>query len=238
MRSMLSASSYKILKASNLAQENLIHGFTTQELASDYTAIANEVEIDSQKIFYVKQIHSGKVVCIDENTKLESLPEADALITNQKGIIVGVRTADCVPVLVYDAKQKVVTAIHAGYRGVLNQVIQASLKQMKESYDCCMTDLKIAIGPCVCMQHYEVGEELIQEFKDVYDDGFVFSQEAGQKPRLDVKETAKLVLQNLGVQPDQIDDLNMCTFEHEDLFYSYRRDKTATGRQFNFVGFL
>lgn len=226
----------QILQSSVLDQFSAIkHGFATRELSDNYEKLSDLLKINRNKIFYLKQIHSDKVVCVEAQTNLKDLPEADALITDCKNTIIGVRTADCLPLLVYDPVQNVVAAIHAGYRGVLNKVIQNTFSIMQNKYGCDPKNFLIALGPSICIQHYEVGDEVIREFKKVYGENFVCKKFPSGKFHLDVKAIVRLILQDSAVPEAQISNINFCTFEHENLLYSHRRDQENGRRQFNFI---
>jgi YfiH family protein len=215
----------------------LIHGFTTRKLGADYDRIAVRMKILSSQIYYVEQIHSGKVVVVDEDTELSQLVPADAMVTSRADVIIGVRTADCLPLLVYDPRQNVVAAIHAGYRGLLGGIIQNTLVLMQRGYGCELTDLKFVLGPAICVRHYEVGTEVIDEFRKTYGQGFLFRTDLGVKPHLDIVGTSLQILLAHGVHESNVHIPGWCTFEDEQNFHSYRRSP-GSGRQFNFIGRL
>lgn len=211
-----------ILTAPNLSPHaNLIHGFTTREVGDAISCV-----------FALKQIHSGMVFCVDDKTDLSRVIEGDAVVTNQKGIVIGVRTADCLPLLVYDPVKNVIAAIHAGWRGFLAGVIENTFQILKQKYGCEFSDLEIALGPCISVKNFEVGDEVRAEFHAKFGEKFV-----SVGSHLDLVATAKNICENLGCDPKKIFSLDLCTFEHKDLFYSYRREP-GPGRQFNFIGLL
>jgi YfiH family protein len=218
--------------------KNLVHGFATRDLSDDYDKLSGLLNVPINKIFYLKQIHSDKVVCVEAHTDPENLPEADAFVTDQKNIIIGVRTADCLPLLVYDPVKNVIAAIHAGYRGVLNKVIQNTFSSMQKKYGCDVQDFLVALGPSIFMDNYEVGDEVIQEFKDVYGQHFVCKKYSSGKSHLDVRGTASIILKDFGLPARQIFKLDFCTYTQKSMFHSFRRDGEASGRQYNFIGMI
>jgi len=171
---------------------------------------------------------------VDQETDLSSMQEGDALITDQPNVIIGVRTADCVPVLCFDPEKNVCAAIHAGSKGTLDGVVQNAFSLMQRLFSCRSEDVLVAIGPAICLEHYEVGPEIIAAFRQKYGERFVFEESEAARPHLDVRSTIQLILEDLGVAASNIDTLDLCTFERDDLFYSFRRGDQ--GRQFNFVG--
>lgn len=219
--------------------KNIIHGFGTKDFGIDYDRIARKLHVLKSQIYYLPhQVHSNKVQYVDQETGLDALHEGDALITDQSNILLGVRTADCVPVLCYDSYKNVVAAIHAGYKGTLDGVIQNTFELMERLFSCRTSDFVVGIGPAICLAHYEVGPEVIDAFKRKYGERLVCEEFENERPHLDVRSTVALILKDLGVDPQNIDDVGLCTFEREDLFYSYRRDGNDEGRQFNYIGML
>lgn len=223
--------------------DGLVHGFTTREIGGDCDRLAVKLKMLSSQIYYLKQIHSEKVVFIDENTELSQIGPADALVTDRKDILIGVRTADCVPILIHDPEREVVAAIHAGYKGILAGVIQNTIAIMTERLGCQAKDFIWGIGPAICINHYEVGPDVIHYFKDKFRDRFVYRTDLGERPHLDIKASAKMILTDLGLDEHNGMDIGLCTYERDDLFFSYRRlRKTenieAQGRHFNFIGMV
>jgi len=230
--------SYKIIQAPNLSEfPNLQHGFTTKELGKDFDRIAVELKILTSQIYSLKQIHSNKVVYLDHNMDLAQIPEADALVTDRKDVVIGVKTADCVPLLVYDDKKEVIAAIHAGYKGMLAGIIQKAVRMMIDSLGCNLQNMYFALGPCISVKHYEVGMELIEQFKQIFGKRFAYEKSFRSKPHLDLKKTAQMILEDLGMDPLHFIDIAACTYEQNNLFNSYRRDANGH-RQFNFIGMI
>lgn len=215
----------------------LVHGFTTRSVGFDTAKIAEHTKISQDKIFHVEQVHGDNVVIIDEKTRRENLPPADALVTNLPGILIGVRTADCLPILLYDSKKQVVAAIHAGYKGILSDVILKTLTVLMQTMGCRLENLNFVFGPAICVAHYEVGDEVIAAFRERFGVRFAYDRATYPKPHLDIAATARMTLEDEGLFHRNFTDLGLCTFENEELFYSHRRQKDE-GRQFNFIGMI
>jgi len=214
----------------------LVHGFTTKGEGTDKAVIKEELGIDSAiPILSLNQIHSKKVVVVEGAN--QNLPDADAFVTNVKNVIIGVRTADCLPLLVCDLAKKVVAAIHAGHKGLRLGIIEETWHVMQSVYGCKLDDTMWLLGPSICIDHFEVGEDFLHDYKSHFGGKAVYNETAQAKPHIDLKGTMKNVLMQLGVNRDQVFDTNLCTFERKDLFNSYRRDKSE-GRQFSFIGFV
>jgi YfiH family protein len=148
--------------------------------------------------------------------------EADATFSHSQGDLVSVLTADCIPSLLYHP-QGVVAAIHAGWRGLANEIIPKSLKMLPPNP---LAVIGPSIGPCC----YEVGEDLADEFKARFGTGVV---EQKSKPHLNLAQVAILQLQHSGVE--EMDVCLFCTFCHSELFFSFRRDGSS-GRMMSFIG--
>lgn len=215
--------------------QGLTHGFTTKELGADYDRLAVELKVLSSQIYYVEQIHSDKVIYLDEGMDLAQLTPADALITHRKDVIIGVRTADCLPLLIYDDEQEVVAAVHAGYKGLISGVIQNTLTIMTQRLGCSFENMYFALGPAISVANYEVGPEVIFEFEKRYGKRFSHIKIPGKNPHLDLKQTARMILEDMGMDDLHFMDISLCTFERADLFSSYRRGDRDR-RQFSFIG--
>lgn len=230
------ATKNKILTVPNFSlNEKLIHGFTTRVIGDDLEKLAKELNISSEKIIALEQIHSDEVVCVESPTDVKKLPPGDALVTNIPGYVIGVRTADCLPILICDRKKDVVAAVHVGWRGLFKGVVQNTLNVLLRCYGCQLENLEFAFGPCISPQNYEVDQDLINQFRDQYGIRFSYLKKDGEKPRFDLVGTARMILEDIGFYYRNLAEVGLCTYERDDLFYSYRREP-GKGRQFNFIG--
>lgn len=227
-----------ILRLPHFAEfPGLTHGFTTKELGADYDRLAVELKVLSSQIYYLEQIHSDRVIYLDDSMELSQLTPADALITHRKDVIIGVRTADCLPLLIYDDEQEVVAAVHAGYKGLLSGIIQNTVGIMTQRLGCEFENMYFALGPAISVAQYEVGPEVISEFEKCYGKRFSHKKISGKNPHLNLKETARMILEDIGMDDLHCMDMALCTFERADLFSSYRRGDRDQ-RQFNFIGMV
>ena len=170
-----------------------------------------------------RQVHSDNVLWMKEAGR----PEAtDAVITDQPGLCVCVRTADCIPVLLYDTRQRIVAAVHAGWRGTVARIVQKTIEKMKPL---CPTDLHAIIGPGISLEWFEVGNEVYEAFKAA---DFPMERIARKSDRwhLDLWEANKWLLEEMGVSDIYIE--GTCTRASEN-FYSARRETINTGRNYN-----
>lgn len=169
----------------------------------------------------VHQIHSAEVVIADEAWPQEQRPRADAMVTDRPNLLLGILTADCAPVLFADHKAVVVGAAHAGWRGALAGVTDATIEAM-ESLGARRENIHAAVGPCIGQPSYEVDETFRERFVHADPDNtrFFVAGVAG-KPHFDLE--AYIVHRLVAAEIDEIEALNLDTYGAPDRFYSYRR---------------
>ena len=118
----------------------------------------------SKQIFLVKQRHSNKFIFLSKNSNIKTgSKSADAVISDKKGVPVAILTADCVPILIYDKKRKMIAAIHAGWRGAYKGIVQTVIKSMIKK-GCNPKNMTVAIGPCISKRSYEVKDQFREKF--------------------------------------------------------------------------
>ena len=182
------------------------------------------------------QTHGTTVRVIDENfvslpdkEKLSCLESVDALVTNVAGQCLCVSTADCVPVLCYDARRRAVAAIHAGWRGTVARIVEYTLRLMADVYGTDGRDVHACIGPSISPEAFEVGDEVWQAFRD---SGFPMGRIAHRcgKWHIDLWEANRLQLLACGVCPENIELSGVCTYGSNEDFFSARRQGVHSGR--------
>jgi hypothetical protein len=160
-------------------------------------------------------------------------PEGDAAIAFEASLLLGIETADCLPVLLVDPHRGSVAAAHAGWRGTAKGVTRAALSRLVAAGSR-PADILAALGPGIGPCCYEVGDELRQEFPG--GEAF-FSPGPGGKPHLDVRKANRTQLLAAGLLPANIHSVDECTRCRPDLYPSYRRDGRGAGRMVSWVGF-
>lgn len=193
------------------------------------------------------QVHLTKVATIDETflslkttERQEALEGVDALMTDMKGLCIGVSTADCIPVLLYDEAHHAVCAIHAGWRGTVKHIVKKAIASMQVAYGTLSQQLKAQIGPGIHLDSFEVGDEVYEAFAN---EGFempAISQlfpspsTSHQSPKwhIDLPECNRLQLIAAGVMPQNIMVSPVCTFQQADDYFSARRLGINSGRIF------
>ncbi|MDH6310781.1 YfiH family protein [Dysgonomonas sp. PFB1-18] len=201
--------------------------------------LASTMNIPVHNLFVPYQTHSDKVCVIDQeflnlsdNDKYTRLNGVDALITDRKDISIGVTTADCVPILIYDPQMQVFAAIHAGWKGTEAKIAGKTVQKMIAIYDCRPENLLVGIAPCISQKHFEVGEEVVDAFREA---GFPIDEIAYRNPdsrkmHIDLRMANRLVLTDLGVLAQNIESTDLCTYSDSDRFFSARRQTIHSGR--------
>ncbi len=189
------------------------------------------------------QVHGSDVKDVDSMDAASRTEEKfDALISHLPGILVGVKTADCVPVLLGDRKRGAFAAVHAGWRGTAAGIVQNAVKAMQSTYGSDPADLIAAIGPSACGRDYEIGEDVIRAFEANFSNAASYLTETRPGHALiDLDMANRDQLTSTGVEDQNIYTSSLCTLERTDLFFSYRREKARlgkTGRLLSVIGML
>lgn len=227
------------------ARSGVRHFFGTRRHA---TSLAVELGIPvqcargaarSSWMLSVKQVHGTEALVVDRAlTPADRFQGGwDALVTNQPGIMVAVRTADCVPVLVHDPKRRVVAAIHAGWRGAVAGIVPKTIALMESRFGSAPEHLRVSIGPSAGACCYEVDEPVLDMLRQGFPDWerVVRGRRRGTA-HLDLKTLIKEQAQAAGTSPESITAVNLCTICHEDLFFSYRREGKVIGTMVSAIG--
>lgn len=205
---------------------------------SDNRRRAAEAVLPGAALTTVYQVHSPDVVITDHAWPDADRPHADALVTNRPGLLLGIVTADCVPVLFADAAAGVVGAAHAGWKGAIAGVTDNSIAAM-ESLGADRSRIVAAIGPCIARASYEVSDAFVKTFEDAdpANERFFTAGRAGHH-QFDIEAYVVARLAAAGIA--QVEALGLDTYADADRFYSYRRSchrgEPGYGRQISLIG--
>ena len=205
---------YKSLNCGPGSKDNPLH------VKQNLRIVKNKIKRTAKKIFLLHQIHSNKFVYIDEKSKFNSKPKADAVITNQKNIPIGILTADCVPILICDEKKNIIAAIHAGWKGAYKDIISKVIKFMIKK-GCSARNITAAIGPAISVKNYEVKEDLKRKFIKKNKKNNKFFKKKYKKLYFDLPNYVKSCLLKNKIK--NIDLINIDTFDNNNKFFSARR---------------
>jgi len=232
--------------SSSPAQGDLNLGYTTEAIAEAVSlnrrrflgAIAsqNQSSQAERELVTLKQMHSALVRRVGRADVAERASLwGDGLLTDEPSVLLGIQTADCLPVLVADKKRRAVGAFHAGWRGTLKGIVQHGVESMRREFGSAAEDLTAAIGPGIGSCCFAIGTEV----RELYAARFSYAAElftTGEKLHLDLVEANRRQLLAAGLLPEAIFAWNECTSCQTDRFFSHRAERGKTGRMMAVIG--
>lgn len=192
--------------------------------------LAEHMGLTSSQFVFPTQTHSSNVKIVSAITSSEDLADTDALVSNVPHICLSVMSADCVPILLFDPVNKVVAAIHAGWRGTVAGIVTKTIQVMESEFGTAAAQIIACIGPSISEEVYEVGEEVIKAVSDLFGttEGLI-AMKNENTGMFNLWEANKQLLLKSGVLENQIEIAGICTFKNSDTFFSYRKSP-QTGR--------
>ncbi len=206
--------------------------FSTNSFNNGLDNIAKLVNIPKDNIYLPIQKHTNNVHVLEADLKPIV---ADAVLTEKKGILIGVQVADCVPILLYDKEKNIIGVVHAGWRGTAAQILKHTLETMQYRFHCSTEDILTAIGPSIRQCCYSVGDDVKDAIQKVTGKG-TYYHEQDNKCFVDLSSANVIQALSTGIPQQNIWQSDECTFCNPDRFYSYRYVKGPTGRQGGFIG--
>jgi YfiH family protein len=189
-------------------------------IQKNLSIVANKIKIKSKKIVLLNQVHSNKFHYINKHSKLNSKLKGDALVTDKKNIPIAILTADCAPILLYDEKNKMVAAIHAGWKGAYKGIVIRVIKFMLKK-GCSSKNINAVIGPCISSDNYEIKKDFIKKFINKDKKNIVFFKKKNNKNYFNLNKYVQFQLKCLNIK--KIDIINKDTFNVKNNFFSARR---------------
>ncbi len=208
--------------------------FTGKNPGAEPADISKILGIKTDRIYMPIQRHTDKIAVI-ESSLYPMI--ADAVITKEAGILLGVQIADCVPILLYEKKRGTIGAIHAGWRGTADAILKKTIKAVIDRSACSEDNIYIALGPAIRWCCYQVDFEVMNVVSHATGAGD-YSINKGDKQCLDLVRANKYQALGAGIPESNIWLSEECTFCNPDKFYSYRYARGTTGRQGAFIGKL
>jgi YfiH family protein len=202
-----------------------------ERIYENFRLMQRAIGCDKRERLWVHQVHGGCAECAMRGGDFESGRRADAMVSDDPAKVLAVRVADCVPVLIATSDGKTVAAIHAGWRGVIANVVPNAIAKMGQT-----DSLLAAIGPGIGFDAFEVGLEVVEQFELAFANPELVRRLADDKGRVDLRRAIELQLSRCGLSPGRIDTTDRCTFRDRDEFFSHRRDKGVTGRMAALIG--
>jgi hypothetical protein len=219
-----STGNYAAFNINGYCGDDIVH------VAANKVALCSLLGIEYDHLVMPHQIHDCVVRRID-GPQQETLEGVDAVMTNVSQLCIGVSTADCIPILLFDPVHRAVSAVHAGWRGTVLRIVEKAVEAMQENYGTEAADLQAVVGPGISLNSFEVGDEVYDQFQAA---GFEMEaiSRRDEKWHIDLPECNRLQLVESGVLPSHIQMTNICTFQACDRFFSARRLGIQSGRIF------
>ncbi|MCS6795460.1 MAG: peptidoglycan editing factor PgeF [Raineya sp.] len=228
---------------SNAPFDSLNLGFGTADLPENVVQnrkiLAETTQMPLENWCVPRQTHSDNILCISPLergkgafSRNNALPDTDGLLTKHKHIALVVQSADCVCSLYYDMEKNVIGAAHAGWRGTLKLLPQKMIQTMQKEFDSKPENIWVGIAPCISVEMYEVGEDVVSQVDKVFGtrEKFLEWNKNSGKYHFNLRYAHLFQLQEAGVLMENIEVMPKCTYTEKDLFFSARRDKDQTGR--------
>lgn len=212
-------------------------------------SLCQHIGIEERMLVKPHQVHGTEVrqiasdfITLPSNIRQMILEGVDAVMTDVEGVCIGISTADCIPVILFEPNRKVACAIHAGWRGTAKRIVEKAISAMVITYKINPKNLVAVIGPGISLDSFEVGDEVYNKFSEA---GFSMDKIAQKRParipeyasqekwHIDLPLCNRLQLEGMGVSSENIKDSAIDTFTHTDEFFSARRLGVDAGRIFN-----
>lgn len=201
-------------------------GDNPEDVVKNHDLLADKLGFNRHSLIHMRQIHSDRIVLVDETLNFDTPPECDALITNCTDTPLMVMSADCTGILIYDPIQKAIGAVHAGRSGALNAILPKTVEAMHQTFGSHKEDLHIVLGPSIGGCCYEINETIASECEEK---GYSCAlRREDKKLFLDVNTILLMQLKRLEIE--KVEVIQECTSCHHDRYFSYRADQQHTGR--------
>jgi YfiH family protein len=225
-----------IIHSPNINSTGITAFFTSKHFSQDHNnireALSKEFKLDEEKIYLPIQKHTNDIHVLESNINPVI---ADSVITDRADVFIGVIVADCVPVLVYDQKNKIIGAVHAGWKGTAGGILEKTLLLMMERFNSRPDDVLVSIGPSIKKCSYEVDADVKDAVESRTGPGN-YLEPKNYKYMIDLAEANRIQAINSGVLERNIWKSEDCTYCNPDKYYSYRYRRETSGRQGGFIG--
>jgi YfiH family protein len=213
-------------------------GDDSEAVAQNARRLAGAVGLTAGQLVSANQVHGDTFLEVSGAQPGEASPraigDADGLVSCARGVALGIRTADCVPVLIWAPDVQAIAAAHAGWRGAVVGIAGKAVHELATRYRAQPGRMVAAIGPSIRRCCFEVGEDVAANFKDRFGEAIV-TRSADGRPHVDLTLACRQALLEAGVESPNIDLLDGCTCCDSKRFFSHRRDKGRSGRHLSFV---
>tara|TARA_B110000438_G_scaffold303233_1_gene363819 strand:- start:1020 stop:1781 length:762 start_codon:yes stop_codon:yes gene_type:complete len=194
-----------------------------ENILKNLSFVKNKIKCGENRLITLNQIHSNKVVYIEDESSIKDKQTGDALVTKLKNVAIGILAADCAPIILYDPSKNIIGCIHSGWKGALSGIIKNTAKKFVD-LNSNLDDVIAVVGPCIGQENYEVKEEFYKNFlskNEAYKSFFKITRN-GQY-FFNLRNFVNNEINNLKIK--KIENLEMDTFAKKEFFYSYRRSR-------------
>jgi hypothetical protein len=215
---------------------NLYCGDDAEAIAENRKALCKLLKISGDRLVMPHQVHATGIAQIgrtffrlSDEVRRQVLEGVDALMTNLPGVCIGVSTADCIPIILYDPEHRAASVVHSGWRGTVADIAGVAVTSMQMAYHSRPKVLKAVIGPGISLANFEVGDEVYEQFAAA---GYPMAQIARkyEKWHIDLWTCCRLQLKEVGLKGENIQTSGICTYDHCDDYFSARRLGVDSGR--------
>ena len=209
-----------------------------ENVIENHKRIAEAIGFDYREIVTSKQTHTTNIKIVKSDDKGKGIiterdyTDIDGFITNVPGVPLATYYADCVPLFFVDTENKAIGLSHSGWRGTVNKMGEKTIKAMKAEYGTKPENIIAFIGPSICGECYEIGEDVADYFKNEFnpeEKGLLLKEKGDCKYLLDLWKTNEIIMKNAGVKPENIDVTDICTCCNSDLLFSHRASNGERG---------
>ena len=215
---------------------NLYCGDDPDNIAANRKALCQLLKIKDDRLVMPHQVHATGIAQIgktffrlSDEVRRQVLEGIDALMTNEPNVCIGVSTADCIPIILYDPEHHAAAVVHSGWRGTVANIAGVAVTSMQMAYHSRPEVLQAVIGPGISLQNFEVGDEVYEQFDAA---GYPMEQIArrDEKWHIDLWQCCRLQLEDVGLKGENIQTSGICTYDHSDDYFSARKLGTDSGR--------
>lgn len=233
-----------IFSTMNLGTEHGTDFDTPENVRENFTRIADSIGVDPNSLVLSRQVHKTNIRIVDENdlgkgfNRPTDYEEIDGLITNRPNITLVTKYADCVPLYFVDPGNKAIGLTHSGWRGTVKKIGKLTVEEMQKNFGSDPKDIISVIGPSICANCYEIGEEVALEFKKAFPDHWqnkILTDKGNGKYQCDLWAANQSVLLEAGLSPENIHISGVCTCCNSDLLFSHRK---TNGKRGSLAAFL
>lgn len=217
---------------------SLTRGDDPEAVKKNRELIAQAIGVEVADFTYTQQTHTTNVKRVYARERGQSFPETDGMITDVPGICLVTSYADCVPLYFVDPVKKVIGLSHSGWRGTVGKIGKVTVEKMEEEFGCDPADILGAVGPSICQDCYEVSEDVIDQFKEAFEEKYwdvLFYEKPDGKYQLNLWEANRRIFLDAGIKEERISMPGICTCCNPLFLYSHR---ASHGKRGNLGAFI